>query len=110
MKVEQELNKLYYTIGEVAKMFDLSHSLIRFWESEFDNLKPHKNSKGDRRFTKENLEQLEKIHYLVKVRGFTLAGAKDEIKRQRSLGKERKELIAGLESLKSFLQELKEEL
>jgi DNA-binding transcriptional MerR regulator len=61
MNRSKELTKLYYTIGEVAEMFDVSKSLIRYWESEFSVLKPHKNSKGDRRFTKQNIDQLELI-------------------------------------------------
>lgn len=101
-----ELTKLYYTIGEVADMFNVSKSLIRFWESEFDNLKPHKNSKGDRRFTKKNLEQLSIIFHLVKERGFTLEGAKNEMKYQKERLKVRNQMIDKLESLKGFLQEL----
>ena len=80
MNRSKELTKLYYTIGEVAEMFDVSKSLIRYWESEFSVLKPHKNSKGDRRFTKQNIDQLELIYHLVKERGFTLEGAKKEIR------------------------------
>ena len=72
--------KRYYTISEVAELFDVSKSLIRFWDTEFDILKPHKNSKGERRFTQKNLEQFQLIYHLVKERGFTLAGAKQEIK------------------------------
>lgn len=74
-----EIEKRYYSIGEVAKMFDVSKSLIRFWETEFDYLKPHKNSKGERRFTQQTLDQLSDIYHLVKERGFTLEGAKKEI-------------------------------
>ena len=62
--------KRYYSISEVADMFEISKSQIRFWEGEFDILKPHKNSKGERRFTKENIAQLKKIYQLVKERGF----------------------------------------
>ena len=61
-----KLTKLYYSIGEVADMFDVSTSLIRYWENEFDALRPHKNSKGDRRFTKDNIEQLNEIYHLLK--------------------------------------------
>jgi DNA-binding transcriptional MerR regulator len=71
--------KRYYSIGEVAKMFDVAKSLIRFWETEFDYLKPHKNSNGERRFTQQNIDQLSLIYHLVKERGFTLDGAKREI-------------------------------
>lgn len=100
--------KRYFTIGEVAEMFDVSKSLIRFWENEFDHLKPHKNSKGDRRFTKQNIEQIRLIFHLVKQRGFTLDGAKKEIIQQRSRNKQRKEIIERLESIKNFLSDLKE--
>ncbi len=75
-----EITKLYYSIGEIAEMFSVSKSLIRFWETEFDLLKPHKNSKGDRRFTQQNIDQFRTIYHLVKERGFTLDGAKREIK------------------------------
>lgn len=75
-----EITKLYYSIGEIATMFSVSKSLIRFWETEFDLLKPHKNSKGDRRFTQQNIDQFRTIYHLVKERGFTLDGAKREIK------------------------------
>ena len=86
---DQDNLKRYYSISEVAELFDVSKSLIRFWESEFDILKPHKNSKGDRRFTPQNIEQLQLIYHLVKERGFTLPGAKKEIKRQQKMKKEK---------------------
>lgn len=77
-----QLTKRYYTIGEVADMFDVSKSLIRYWEVEFDFLKPYKNSKGDRRFTIQNIEQFAQIYQLVKERGFTLEGARRALKDQ----------------------------
>jgi DNA-binding transcriptional MerR regulator len=80
----EELTKLYYSIGEVAEMFGVSTSLIRYWESEFQFLKPQKTQKGDRRFTKQNIEQLQIIFNLVKEKGYTLDGAKKEIKENRS--------------------------
>ena len=67
-KNENHPLKRYYSIGEVAEMFDVSKSLIRFWESEFSLLRPHKNSKGDRRFTPQNIEQMRLIYQLVKER------------------------------------------
>lgn len=84
MKVKRPLTKRYYAIGEVAEMFAVSNSLIRYWESEFTILKPQKNKKGDRRYTIKDIEQLEKIYTLVKERGFTLDGAKKELKRKPS--------------------------
>lgn len=99
--------KLYYSIGEVSEMLDLSKSLIRFWDSEFDMLRPHKNSKGDRRFTKKNIEQLKMIKYLVKERGFTLKGAKEELKKNKKHLQQRNRNIESLEALKSFLEDIK---
>ena len=89
MELQLDPDKRYYTIGEVAELFDVSKSLIRFWENEFDSLKPHKNSKGDRRFTPKNIEQFAVIYDLVKERGFTLDGAKLELKRRREYEKEK---------------------
>ncbi|MEM9548122.1 MAG: MerR family transcriptional regulator [Bacteroidota bacterium] len=82
--MEQDLTKLYYSIGEVADMFGVSNSLIRYWESEFNVLKPSKNKKGDRRFMVKDIRTLEKIYTLVKERGFTLDGAKKELKKKPS--------------------------
>ena len=98
--------KRYYTIGEVAEMFEVSKSLIRFWENEFEFLRPHKNSKGDRRFTPQNIEQFRLIHTLVKERGFTVDGARQEIKRQQTFAKEKKTMIKKLKKIRSFLEEL----
>jgi DNA-binding transcriptional MerR regulator len=72
--------KLYYSIGEVAKMYNVNTSLIRFWEKEFDIIKPKKNNKGNRLFTPKDVENFNKIYELVKVKGFTLDGAKKELK------------------------------
>lgn len=102
--------KRYYSISEVADMFEISKSQIRFWEGSFDILKPHKNSKGERRFTKENIAQLKRIYDLVKKRGFTLEGAKNEIKRQKNANKEKLQLIEKLSELKDFLEEVKEKV
>lgn len=91
-------------------MFAISKSLIRFWEGEFDLLKPHKNSKGDRRFTPQNLEQLKIIYHLVKDRGFTISGAKEEILRQKQFRKERDEQMLRLKEARNFLDELRKAL
>ncbi|MCI5080672.1 MAG: MerR family transcriptional regulator [Saprospiraceae bacterium] len=107
---EEDQLKLYYSIGEVAEKFKVSKSLIRFWEKEFDLLKPHKNSKGERRFTKENLEQLRLIYHLVKERGFTLEGAKREIRQQRALLKQKQQMIEKLKRLRNFLKEIRNTL
>ena len=98
--------KLYYSISEVAELLSVSKSLIRFWEKEFKELKPHKNSKGERRFTKENIEQIKVIYHLVKERGFTLEGAKREIRQQRALLKQKQQMIEKLKRLRNFLKEI----
>ncbi|HEX8549741.1 MAG TPA: MerR family transcriptional regulator, partial [Cytophagaceae bacterium] len=73
---ERKIEKLYYSIGEVAAMFSVAPSLLRFWESEFDILKPRKSKKGIRQFTNEDIENLKLVHYYVKDKGYTLQGAK----------------------------------
>ena len=75
--------KRYYGIGEVAKAFNVNTSLIRFWEKEFDILKPKKNAKGNRKFTPEDIKNLKLIYHLVKERGFTLDGAKIHLKESK---------------------------
>jgi len=107
---DDEITKLYYSIGEVSEMFEVSKSLIRFWEAEFDILKPHKNSKGDRRFTQKNLDQFKIIYHLVKVRGFTLDGAKREIANNKNNLIKRNDTLKTLEGLKGFLEKLQNEL
>lgn len=102
--------KLYYSIGEVADLFGVSKSLIRYWESEFTILKPHKNSKGDRRFTKENIEQLQLIFDLVKNRGFTIEGAKNEIRQNKDLLKQKQAVLHKLIHLKNELLRFRESL
>ena len=77
---EKDLNKLYYSIGEVAKIFEVNTSLIRFWEKEFSIIQPKKNKKGNRMFTPKDILNFDKIHHLVKIEGFTLDGAKKAIK------------------------------
>ena len=84
---EKEIEKLYYTIGEVANIFGVNTSHIRFWSNEFDVIRPATNKKGNRLYTKDDIENFRKIYHLVKEKGFTLRGAKTELKdlRQRVL-------------------------
>lgn len=77
---EKEITKLYYSIGEVAEMFDVNASLIRFWEKEFAVLKPKKNKKGNRLFTDKDIDHIRQIYQLVKKEGYTLEGAKQQLK------------------------------
>ncbi|HVK97473.1 MAG TPA: MerR family transcriptional regulator [Flavisolibacter sp.] len=101
--------KQYYSIGEVATMFKVNNSLIRYWEKEFDILEPRKNRKGDRFFKPSDIKNLQLIHDLLRRRKFTMEGAKDFIKKTKQ-GKEKHELIQSLQQLKSFLLELKANL
>ena len=80
---ENDIVKLFYSIGEVAEMFEVNTSLIRFWEKEFDVLKPKKNKKGNRLFTAEDIDNLKVIYNLVKQQGLTLEGAKKYLKENR---------------------------
>jgi len=103
-----KLTKLYYSIGEVSDMFDVSASLVRFWETEFPKLKPKKDRRGDRRYMKKDILMLEKIYILVKERGFTLEGARKELSSSKSDNK--LELKKKLNNLKNRLLDLKSNL
>lgn len=102
--------KRYYGIGEVAKAFGVNTSLIRFWEKEFDVLKPKKNAKGNRKFTTEDIKNLKLIFYLVKERGFTLEGAKVHLKEEKQKTLTNFEIISKLESVKNQLIKIKYQL
>ena len=102
--------KLYYGIGEVAEAFKVNASLIRFWEKEFDVIKPKKNAKGNRKFTPEDIKNLELIYHLVKERGFTLEGAKTHLKEEGQKTMNNFEIIRKLENVKSTLIKLKNQL
>jgi len=108
-----DLSKLYYSIGEVAEMFGVNASLIRFWEKEFAIIKPKKNKKGNRLFTKKDIENLQRIYHLVKEKGFTLEGAKQELKKKDSeheVVNDNGPVIQKLEHIKSDLMKLSREL
>jgi len=102
--------KRYYGIGEVARAFDVNTSLIRFWEKEFDILKPKKNAKGNRKFTPEDIKHLKFIYHLVKERGFTLEGAKIHLKEEGKKSLDTFEIISKLEGIKAQLNKIKSEL
>ncbi len=104
------MDKLYYTIGEVAKMFDVKTSLIRFWEKEFDIIRPKKNKKGNRIFTQKDVENFHIIYHLVKERGFTLQGAKDKLNENKEDVTNKVEIVKSLNKIKKFLEDLKKEL
>lgn len=110
MQIELSKSKLYYSIGEIATAFDVNASLIRFWDKEFDILKPKKNAKGNRMFTQEDVKNLQLIYHLVKERGFTLEGAKTHLKEGQKKTLDKYEIINKLESIKTELNSIKNEL
>ena len=107
---EKEIEKKYFTIGEVADELGVATSLIRFWEGEFDIIKPKKNRKGNRQFTKEDIKNVKLIYHLVKEKGYTLQGARDFIKNDVNKANGRLELIESLRKVQIFLVSLKNEL
>ncbi len=107
---EPRVEKLYYTIGEVAKMFDVNTSLIRYWEKEFDIIKPYKNKKGNRMFTPEDIENFHLIYHLVKEKGMTLKGAEKKLKDNRLDTVENFEVIKRLKEIKQTLLAIKDSL
>lgn len=107
---EQKIEKLFYTIGEVSEMFDVNTSLIRFWEKEFDIIKPKRNNKGNRLFTKQDVENFYIIFHLVKERGLTLDGAKKKMKENKEDTINNFEVIKSLQNIKELLLEVRETL
>ena len=106
----QKPAKLFYSIGEVAQMFDVNTSLIRFWEKEFDIIKPKKNKKGNRLFTQADVDNFHIIYNLAKERGYTLDGIKRKLKHNREETVTNASVIQSLKSLKQFLLEIREKL
>ena len=107
---ETKIEKLYYTIGEVAEMFKVNTSLIRFWEKEFDIIKPHKNKKGNRLFTPKDIENFHLIFHLVKEKGMTLSGANKKLKENKEDTVNNFEVVTRLQQIKVFLTELRDNL
>nr|WP_321416111.1 MerR family transcriptional regulator [uncultured Allomuricauda sp.] len=102
--------KRYYGIGEVATAFGVNTSLIRFWEKEFDVLQPKKNAKGNRKFTPQDIQNLQLIYHLVKERGFTLEGAKTHLKEEKQKTLSNFEVIQKLQKVKAELLKIKDQL
>lgn len=107
---EDEIKKQYYTIGEVARELDLTTSLIRFWETEFREVNPKKNRKGNRMYTPKDIETLRKIRYLLKEQKYTIKGAKERLQNEGKNVEEEIQIKETLLKLKSFLLELRESL
>ena len=110
MGLNNPTKKLFYKISEVAKMFHVNISTIRFWEKEFDILNPKKNKKGNRLFTPKDIKNIQIIHHLLKDRGFTLAGAKQKLTENKTDTIDNIKIVSHLKDIKGFLVKLREEL
>ena len=109
-KTDPGNDRVYYSIGEVARMFNVNTSLIRFWEKEFDIIKPRKNKKGNRLFTPKDVDNFHKIFHLVKEKGYTLQGAKDALKTKPEKVDKDFEVAKTLDNMKDFLLSVKKHL
>ncbi|MGD9978054.1 MAG: MerR family transcriptional regulator [Bacteroidales bacterium] len=107
---ERKVEKLYYSIGEVAEMLNVNTSLIRFWEKNFSIIKPHKNKKGNRFFTKEDIENLKLIYHLVKEQRMTLEGAQKKLSENKQSVNEDYKIVESLTSIKQMLLEIRDQL
>ncbi len=101
---------MFYSMGEVSEMLDVKPSLVRYWEGQFDVLKPKKNKKGNRLFSPEDVEMLKLIYHLVKERGMTLEGAKKSLKQNKKSISRDSELLERLQRVRSLLEEVREDL
>jgi len=109
-KQEHNPKKLFFSIGEVSNMFNVNTSLIRFWEKEFDIIRPHKNKKGNRYFTKRDIDNFHLIFHLVKEKGYTLQGAKEHLRKNNKEVQENFEVIKTLKHIKQFLFDIKDKI
>ena len=107
MKINLE-EKRYYSIGEVSSKFNVNPSLIRFWEQEFKILNPKKNSRGNRNYTQNDIEVIDKIYFLLKEKGYTIQGAKDYINNEKTSNK--LDLVSKLKLIKDKLIEIRNQL
>ena len=105
-----ESSKLYYSIGEVSAMFNVNASLIRFWEKEFDIIKPKKNAKGNRLFTQQDIDNVALIHHYVKERRLTLEGVRQKIRENRDDAEHNLQIVQSLRNVRAMLLELKDNL
>lgn len=107
---EKKVEKLFYSIGEVADMFNVKTSLIRYWEKEFDIIRPKKNKKGNRLFTPADIDNFHLIFHLVKERGMTLKGAKKKLRENKEDTQQNFEVIKTLKELRELLVEVRDQL
>ncbi len=109
-KDHPEDTKLYYSIGEVARMFSVNPSLIRFWEKKFEVIRPKKNNKGRRLFTPKDIDYFHAIHHLVKEKGYTLKGAEEMIRNNGEETLKEIEIIKTLDKMRDFLISVREKM
>ena len=109
LKTDKDL-KLYYSIGEVAQMFDVNETLLRFWEKEFPQITPKKSGRNIRQYTKENIEQIRTIYNLVKVRGLKISAAREALRKNKEGTVQTIEVVERLRAIKAELQDIKNEL
>ena len=107
---EREIEKKYFSIGEVADMIKVAASLIRYWEGEFDIIRPKKDKKGNRRYTNDDIQKIRYVYHLVKEKGYTLQGAQEVIASGKKQGFDKVTAVQKLQELKDFLINLKHEL
>ena len=107
---KEDSEKYYYAIGEVAKMFNITVSNVRFWENEFEVLRPKKNKKGDRFFTRKDIENLRLIYHLLKEKGYTIEGAKKKLQQKPDEQFDKLQIIDSLREIREFLLSLKNSL
>ena len=105
-----KVEKILFSIGEVSEMFGVNTSNIRFWENEFDILKPHKNAKGNRMFTKDDIENLKIIYHLLKEKGMTIKGAQKKLKENKEDTIENFEVVKKLQEIRQMLVDIKDEI
>jgi len=108
--LKPETDKLYYSISEVATMFNVNASLVRFWEKEFDIIKPRKNAKGNRFFTQQDIDKIALIHHYVKERRLTLEGARQKLKENRDDANHSFQVVQSLKKIRTMLLEINENL
>jgi DNA-binding transcriptional MerR regulator len=103
-------DKLYYTIGEVSRMFNVNPSLIRFWEKEFSMIHPQKNKKGNRVFTTKDIDNFRLIYNLVKEKGYTIQGARDHLVKHKTEAEKNIEILKSLRDIRNFLVDISKEI
>ena len=107
---EPKIEKLFYTMSEVSEMFNLNASTIRYWEKHFDHLKPRKNNKGNRQFTKKDIEDLRLIHHLLKERGLTIKGAQTKLKQNKDDVQGNEDIVNRLQQIRKKLVDVRDNL